>query len=113
MTPIETSERKVIDAAKSWYAAVEGDHTKSSTARIFDLHEAVGLLITHEVAAKQVLGAVPQPSPRPGAESISRRPKKLSRKAQAIEARRLADISGQAAGRDDIDYASDDLPTAR
>jgi len=38
--------------------------------------------------------------------------KKLSRKEQEIEARRAADPIAQAIGREDIDYSSDELPTA-
>lgn len=38
--------------------------------------------------------------------------KKLSRKQREIEARRAADPVAQALGRDDIDYSTDELPTA-
>jgi hypothetical protein len=38
--------------------------------------------------------------------------KKLSRKEQEIEARKAADPIAQALGRTDIDYSSDELPTA-
>ena len=37
---------------------------------------------------------------------------KLSRRAQEAEARKAADPLAQALGREDIDYESDDLPTA-
>lgn len=37
---------------------------------------------------------------------------KQSRKQREIEARRAADPLAQAVGREDIDYGSDDLPTA-
>lgn len=37
---------------------------------------------------------------------------KKSRRQQEIEARRAADPIAQAIGRDDIDYESDELPTA-
>jgi hypothetical protein len=51
------------------------------------------------------------PPPRPGAEPLTRPPKKLSKRQQAIEARRNSDRIGQAVGRDDIDYQSDELPS--
>jgi hypothetical protein len=53
------------------------------------------------------------PMPRPGESPIERRPKKLSRKEQAIEERRKSDVSGRAAGRTNIDYSTDELPSAR
>jgi len=37
---------------------------------------------------------------------------KLSKRQQEIEARKAADPIAQAIGRDDIDYESDELPTA-
>jgi hypothetical protein len=37
---------------------------------------------------------------------------KLSKRQQEIEARKAADPIAQAVGRDDIDYESDELPTA-
>lgn len=52
------------------------------------------------------------PPPRPGHEAIVKPQKKMSRRERIVEARRQQDRSGQAAGRTDIDYESDELPSA-
>lgn len=55
-----------------------------------------------------VIDGVP---PRPGAEPITRPPRKLSRREREIERRRASDPLGR--DRDDIDYSSDELPSVR
>ena len=114
MNLIEQSERDVIEKAKAW-AREMLKHGFETWREEEALLEAVGLLKERE-AAEQALdtGTVPQPAnsvppPRPGAEPITRPPKKLSKRQQAIEALRRSDPMG--ADRPEIDYGSDALPT--
>lgn len=51
------------------------------------------------------------PPPRPGADPITRPPRKLSRREREIERRRASDPLGR--DRPEIDYGDDSLPTVR